>query len=91
MDRLWTLWFVSKLVLRIEPLELDRADRVYRQALDPENRQYKINGTNTMFNDPPSELTKLTDFMDVGYAGGGNVTIHNVMSTVRGPFCYVYA
>ncbi|CAG8953430.1 hypothetical protein HYFRA_00010179 [Hymenoscyphus fraxineus] len=27
--------------------------------LDLENRQYKINGTNTMNNDPPSEDTKL--------------------------------
>lgn len=75
---------------RINHLQLDTADSNYRQALDPENRQYKINGTNTMFNDPPSEFTKLGDFMDVGYAGGDNITIYDVMSTVRGPFCYVY-
>ncbi|CAG8972828.1 hypothetical protein HYALB_00001247 [Hymenoscyphus albidus] len=69
--------------------QMDRLWTIW-QGLDPKNRQYKINGTTTMNNDPPSNVTQLGDFIDVGFAGGKNVTIHDILSTVRGPFCYVY-
>jgi tyrosinase len=58
--------------------------------LDPETRQYAISGTNTMNNEPPSEDTTLDFMMNVGYSGGTNVTVRDVMSTTKGPFCYVY-
>ncbi|PQE28201.1 hypothetical protein CJF30_00010921 [Rutstroemia sp. NJR-2017a BBW] len=63
------------------------------QALDPKNRQYQLdNGTYghiTWANEPASEFTKLTDVIDMGYAGE-STTIQNVMNTLSGPFCYFY-
>ncbi|KAM3081244.1 hypothetical protein ACMFMG_005199 [Clarireedia jacksonii] len=70
-------------------------DRIwtYWQALDPEKRQYLLDagsyGHVTWANEPASELTKLTDVIDMGYAGD-STTIQDVMSTTDGPFCYFY-
>ncbi|THX82819.1 Di-copper centre-containing protein [Aureobasidium pullulans] len=65
------------------------------QMLDPENRIYgkdAIMGTNTFLNVPPSENTTRETNISIGWAGRGkNVTMGDVMSTVEGPFCYVYA
>ncbi|TIA61904.1 Di-copper centre-containing protein [Aureobasidium pullulans] len=65
------------------------------QMLDPENRIYgkdAIMGTNTFLNIPASENTTRETNISIGWAGRGkNVTMGDVMSTVEGPFCYVYA
>lgn len=60
------------------------------QALDPVKRQYALSGTNTLLNSPPSENTTLDHIINAGYAGGTNITMHDVMSTTKGPFCYIY-
>jgi tyrosinase len=65
------------------------------QMLDPENRIYgkdAIAGTDTFLNQPPSANTTLDTEISIGWAGRGvNVTMRDVMTTVGGPFCYVYA
>ncbi|KAK3383488.1 hypothetical protein B0T24DRAFT_688032 [Lasiosphaeria ovina] len=63
------------------------------QSLSPITRQFTssaISGTNTLMNSPPSPDTKLTDFIDLGFSGGPKRQIKDVLSTVSGPFCYVY-
>ncbi|KAH8666468.1 hypothetical protein BX600DRAFT_497278 [Xylariales sp. PMI_506] len=60
------------------------------QLLDFPHRHYAIAGTNTFLNLPPSADTTLDDIIDLGYAGGGPITIRQLMSTTDGPFCYTY-
>ncbi|KAK0733780.1 hypothetical protein B0T26DRAFT_631881 [Lasiosphaeria miniovina] len=63
------------------------------QSLSPITRQFTssaISGTNTFMNSPASPNTTLTDFIDLGFSGGPNRQIKDVLSTVSGPFCYVY-
>ncbi|KAK3690550.1 hypothetical protein B0T22DRAFT_499870 [Podospora appendiculata] len=43
----------------------------------------------TWANEPASNFTKLSDVIDMGYAGE-STTIANVMSTTSGDFCYFY-
>jgi tyrosinase len=43
-----------------------------------------------MLNSPPSPNGTLDDPIELGYAGGDNITIRDAMSTVKGPFCYIY-
>jgi hypothetical protein len=62
----------------------------YRQALDPANRNLALSGTNTMMNIPPSENTTLDHKINTGLAGGSEVTVGDIMSTTKGPFCYMY-
>ncbi|KAJ1336158.1 tyrosinase [Microdochium nivale] len=65
-------------------------------------RLFQIGGTRTKFNDPPSDPTTLDDVLDMGYvtplqpldgaagpAAAKNQIRHHV-STVAGPYCYVY-
>lgn len=59
--------------------------------MDPKNRQYALSGTNTMLNSPPSANTTLKDTINLGYVGGPTLAMGEVMSTVKGPFCYLYA
>jgi tyrosinase len=65
-------------------------DRLSRQAQDPQTRQYALSGTNTMLNSPPSANTTLNDTINLGYAAGTPISMANVMSSVKGPFCYIY-
>jgi tyrosinase len=58
--------------------------------MDPENRQYALSGTNTMLNTPPSANTTLDDMINLGFAAGSPIAMRDVMSTVAGPFCYIY-
>ncbi|KAJ5143929.1 Tyrosinase [Penicillium bovifimosum] len=60
------------------------------QNLDPRERTNAISGTGTFLNGPPSPNTTLDTPIDLGYAGGQTVTMRDLMSTVSGPFCYVY-
>ncbi|KAI4949001.1 hypothetical protein J4E91_005463 [Alternaria rosae] len=68
-------------------------DRVWWtwQNLDLESRQNSIAGTMTFLNNPPSRNATLDDVLSVGYVGQPNITIKDAMSTIAGPFCYVYA
>ncbi|KAI1654376.1 Di-copper centre-containing protein [Daldinia decipiens] len=60
------------------------------QALDYKNRRDAISGTGTFLNSPPSPNTTLDDIIDLGYAGGGPITMRELMSVHDGPFCYTY-
>lgn len=58
-------------------------------------RQNAISGTATWENSPPSANTTLDTEINVGWAAGetvadGTVAMGDVMSTVAGPFCYMY-
>lgn len=43
-----------------------------------------------MLNMPPSANTTLNDTINLGYAAGVPIKMLDVMSTVKGPFCYLY-
>ncbi|KAF2032838.1 Di-copper centre-containing protein [Setomelanomma holmii] len=68
-------------------------DRTYWtwQNQDIEKRLYALGGTITLNNTPPSRNTTLDDEVDLGYVGVETVTIRDVMYTLAGPLCYVYA
>jgi tyrosinase len=68
--------------------QIDRLWTIWQ--MQDSTRQYAIAGTNTVNNYPPSANTQLTDVMNAGYAGGPNVTVHDVLSTVKGSFCFIY-
>ncbi|EDU44897.1 tyrosinase central domain protein [Pyrenophora tritici-repentis] len=63
------------------------------QALDTKTRTSGagISGTQTFLNNPPSANTTLEDVVDLGYAASPPVKIADLMSTVKGPMCYMYA
>jgi tyrosinase len=67
-------------------------DRVWWiwQNLDLANRQNAISGTGTFLNVPPSPNTTLDTIIDIGYAAGSPIAMKDLMSTIDGPFCYVY-
>lgn len=69
-------------------------DRVWWiwQMLSPGERQYgktALMGTNTFLNQPPSDATTFEDSVKMGWAGESR-QIKDLMSTLAGPFCYVY-
>lgn len=71
-------------------------DRVYWlwQMQDPEARQWgpdALAGTITFNNSPESRNTTMDDMNEYGFAAGPPEKIGNLMSTISGPFCYVYA
>ncbi|KAJ8105574.1 hypothetical protein OPT61_g10091 [Boeremia exigua] len=49
-----------------------------------------ISGTGTFLNAPPSANTTLDTSVNLGYAWEGVLPMRDLMSTVAGPFCYVY-
>lgn len=70
-------------------------DRVWWiwQMLSPIERQSTdkaVAGSRTFLNDPPSANGTLDDDVEFGYAAGPSRQIRDLMSTVRGPFCYIY-
>ncbi|KXH67077.1 hypothetical protein CSAL01_01354 [Colletotrichum salicis] len=69
-------------------------DRVWWmwQMLSPQKRQYgaiALSGTNTFLDQPPSANTTMDDLLEYGWVGEP-LKIRDAMSTVAGPFCYVY-
>jgi tyrosinase len=71
---------------------LDRVWWIW-QMLDPKKRvfsEFAISGTNTFLDSPPSANTTLDDYVDFFYAGGTPTKIRDLLSTIHGPFCYVY-
>ncbi|KAK1758804.1 hypothetical protein QBC47DRAFT_314606 [Echria macrotheca] len=70
-------------------------DRVWYlwQALAPLSRakgSSSVAGTRTFFNQPPSPDTTIEDYVDIPNTGGDPKKIKDLLSTVSGPFCYVY-
>ncbi|KAK1514570.1 uncharacterized protein CCOS01_13851 [Colletotrichum costaricense] len=69
-------------------------DRVWWmwQMLSPQVRQYgatALSGTNTFLDQPPSANTTMDDVLQYGWVGE-SLKIRDALSTVAGPFCYVY-
>ncbi|KAI1831219.1 hypothetical protein DTO006G1_7575 [Penicillium roqueforti] len=60
------------------------------QNLDLHNRLNAISGTGTFLNSPASPNTTLDTLINIGYAGGSDIAMRDLMSTVSGPFCYIY-
>ena len=67
-------------------------DRVWWtwQNMDIKNRQYAIAGGTSLI--APGPNGTLADTITLGdYVGAPNVTIRDAMSSLAGPFCYIYA
>ncbi|KAK8022411.1 Di-copper centre-containing protein [Apiospora rasikravindrae] len=67
-------------------------DRVWWmwQNQAPLERSFRIAGTRTMANEPPSANATLDDWLDMGF-NGDRSPVREHVSTVGGPYCYVYA
>ncbi|TDZ34409.1 N-acetyl-6-hydroxytryptophan oxidase ivoB [Colletotrichum spinosum] len=70
-------------------------DRVWWmwQMLSPQERQFTdkaIGGTNTFMDQPPSPNTTREDVLDYGYASDSRIKIGDALSTLSGPYCYLY-
>lgn len=59
------------------------------QNLEVEERTFQVGGTITFLNNPPSRNGTLDDLLDLG-VDGEVITMREAMSSVGGPFCYVY-
>lgn len=69
-------------------------DRVWWiwQMMSPSQRQFgneALMGTNTFLDMPPSDETTFEDLVEYGWVGPSR-QIKDLMSTLSGPFCYVY-
>ncbi|KAK1997924.1 Di-copper centre-containing protein [Colletotrichum falcatum] len=49
-----------------------------------------IAGTGTWLNKPESAPTTLDTTVNLGYAAGEDIAMRQLMSTLEGPFCYIY-
>ena len=74
IDRVWWMWQMEEPEKRVDGKKLGEA----------------IAGTRTFLNMPASEPVSLEDVVDFGFAAGPGRKIGELMSTVGGPFCYVY-
>ena len=73
--------------------QIDRVWWIW-QNQDIKNRQYALADTLTFLNLPPSRNGTLDDNMSLGSmfeAQFPNITQRDAMSTLAGPFCYIYA
>jgi tyrosinase len=59
------------------------------QNQDIANRQNAIAGTITLNNSPASRNGTLDDYVSLG-VNAVDIQIKNLMSTLAGPFCYIY-
>jgi tyrosinase len=59
------------------------------QNLKPETRMYEVGMTLTMNNNPPSRKGELDDVVDMGL-NGGKYRVRDLVSSLGGPFCYIY-
>jgi tyrosinase len=71
-------------------------DRVWWiwQNRKPLERSFQIAGTRTMNNVPPSDDATLDDILDLGIVTPANApasALKHHVSTVAGPYCYIYA
>ncbi|KAL0932341.1 tyrosinase central domain protein [Colletotrichum truncatum] len=70
-------------------------DRVWWmwQMLSPYDRQFTdkaLAGTNTFMNLPPSANTTFEDILEYGYTTDTKLKVGDALSTVAGPYCYIY-
>ena len=68
--------------------QIDRTWWIW-QNQDIKNRQNAISGTITLNNSPPSRNGTLEDVIELGVNAPG-MQIKDAMSTIAGPFCYIY-
>ncbi|TVY39261.1 Tyrosinase-like protein [Lachnellula subtilissima] len=68
--------------------QIDRTWWIW-QNQDIASRQNAISGTITMYNSPASRNGTLDDILYLG-VNADDIAIKDVMSTVEGPFCYIY-
>jgi tyrosinase len=68
-------------------------DRVWWtwQNRDLKKKTNVVSGTLNFLNSPPSRDATLGDAIIVGRVGLPNITVADAVSTLGGPFCYVYA
>jgi tyrosinase len=79
-------------VFYLHHAQIDRVWWIW-QMLSPEARQYgdiALSGTRTFLNNPPSDDATFDDLIGFDYAAGPPMKIRDLMSTLAGPFCYVY-
>ncbi|KAF2197864.1 Di-copper centre-containing protein [Delitschia confertaspora ATCC 74209] len=82
-------------VFYLHHAQIDRVWWIW-QALKPWERYSEkgISGTGTFLNSPPSPDTTLKTLIDLGYATAegapGALLMEDLMSTLAGPFCYIY-
>ncbi|CAK1363797.1 unnamed protein product [Cercospora beticola] len=72
---------------------IDRVWWIWQHIENPFQRQFSdgaISGTRTFWDMPPSANATLDDMIDFRYAAGPACPIRDLLSTVDGPFCYVY-
>ncbi|RDW75127.1 hypothetical protein BP6252_06269 [Coleophoma cylindrospora] len=69
--------------------QIDRTWTIW-QTQDFTTRRNAISGTMTLANTPPSRNGTLDDILDMG-ATGQSFNMRDAMSTLDGPFCYIYA
>ena len=63
------------------------------QNQKPLERAFLITGARTMFNDPPSEDATVEDLIPMDHvtpARGAPEAIKHHVSSVAGPYCYIY-
>ncbi|ORY68344.1 uncharacterized protein BCR38DRAFT_130468 [Pseudomassariella vexata] len=63
------------------------------QNQKPTDRAFMIDGTLTLLNDPPSRNATVEDILDLMYAAPADTppfAIKNHVSSVAGPYCYIY-
>ncbi|MCJ1425329.1 hypothetical protein MMC29_003217 [Sticta canariensis] len=71
--------------------QLDRLWTLWQER-DPQERQYAISGTGTLFNYPPSPEFQLNDTIHLGkLSPGGPQPIRDFLNARGGSFCYEYA
>lgn len=68
--------------------QIDRTWWIW-QNQDLANRQNAIAGTITLNNSPPSRNGTLDDYISLG-VNAKDIQIKDAMSTLAGPFCYIY-
>lgn len=79
-------------VFYLHHAQIDRVWWIW-QMLSPYERQFTSNaiaGTQTFLNMPPSANGTLDDLIEFGHAAGPTRPIGDLLSTVNGPFCYLY-
>ncbi|KAF7514939.1 hypothetical protein G7054_g14876 [Neopestalotiopsis clavispora] len=68
--------------------QIDRTWWIWQNQF-PLDRTLQISGTNTVFNTPPSANTTIEDTINLGIVRDP-LAIKNHLSTVAGPYCYIY-
>lgn len=88
--RLANLYFVhSDPYFFLHHAQIDRVWWIW-QNQNPSERTYALAGTITLNNNPPSRNTSLDDVLEMGVNAPEGIKIGDAMSTLDGPFCYIY-